>query len=386
MPKKKNDPPKEQPELTEWQKRNIEFLQKKKQQAEEERVLREKLRIEKKAQFQPDLIEKDNNEKSEDGENVKKEKSFKKSFGKLSLKSKRKKEKKPKTKEQRARKQAMPIFLLASLAILISLFLISPFSKQKDITVSGNKNSQTQELIQALQVKQTDYFFTLITYNQHYINNVLKSVPWVKTARLDYQFPTHFNLTVTEHRIIAYTEKNGVYQPILENGKRIDTVQKSALPKNYIIINLDKEKDIQTLISALAKFDKTLAKNIHSISLANSNSTADLLKIEMQDGNLVRVPLSEIEKKLPYYDKIKSKLSEDSIVDMEVGIYTTTEANETETSDSSQTDVSSTTADNSQEQSETQANSSETNQTENTNNQQIEQNQSQTTNQEQAGQ
>ncbi|EFM33787.1 hypothetical protein HMPREF0841_0627 [Streptococcus pyogenes ATCC 10782] len=38
--------------LTEWQKRNIEFLKKKKQQAEEEKKLKEKLLSDKKAQQQ----------------------------------------------------------------------------------------------------------------------------------------------------------------------------------------------------------------------------------------------------------------------------------------------------------------------------------------------
>ena len=50
----------------------------------------------------------------------------------------------------------------------------------------------------------------------------------------------------------------------------------------------------------------------------------------MQDGNLVRVPLSEFDSKFPYYEKIKGKLQETSIVDMEVGIYTTTAAIEEE--------------------------------------------------------
>ena len=46
----------------------------------------------------------------------------------------------------------------------------------------------------------------------------------------------------------------------------------------------------------------------------------------MHDGNVVRVPLSELAKKLPYYLKIKDSLPENSIVDMEVGIYATSES------------------------------------------------------------
>jgi len=41
----------------------------------------------------------------------------------------------------------------------------------------------------------------------------------------------------------------------------------------------------------------------------------------MTDGNKVLVPLSEVAKKLPYYEKIKPQLTERSVVDMEVGIF-----------------------------------------------------------------
>ncbi|MFQ7524821.1 MAG: cell division protein FtsQ, partial [Streptococcus salivarius] len=55
-----------------------------------------------------------------------------------------------------------------------------------------------------------------------------------------------------------------------------------------------------------------------------TKATSDLLTIELYDGNSIRVPLSQLTVKLPYYEKIKSQLSDGSIVDMEVGLYTTT--------------------------------------------------------------
>ena len=84
------------------------------------------------------------------------------------------------------------------------------------------------------------------------------------------------------------------------------------------------------LIKAFSKLDKDLVSQIQIVSSANSSTTADLLLLEMHDGNTVRVPLSEIVEKLPYYTKIKGNLTETSIVDMEVGIYTTTETIESE--------------------------------------------------------
>lgn len=48
MPKKKSDTPeKEEVVLTEWQKRNLEFLKKRKEDEEEQKRINEKLRLDK---------------------------------------------------------------------------------------------------------------------------------------------------------------------------------------------------------------------------------------------------------------------------------------------------------------------------------------------------
>ena len=51
-------------------------------------------------------------------------------------------------------------------------------------------------------------------------------------------------------------------------------------------------------------------------------TTWDLSTLTMTDGNMILVPLSEIDTKLPYYSKNCVRiLSRPSVIDMEVGIY-----------------------------------------------------------------
>ena len=81
---------------------------------------------------------------------------------------------------------------------------------------------------------------------------------------------------------------------------------------------------IEDLVKELHKLDSKIKNNIQIINLTPTKATTDLLTIELYDGNSIRVPLSQLTTKLPYYEKIKSKLSNGCIVDMEVGLYTTT--------------------------------------------------------------
>lgn len=46
----------------------------------------------------------------------------------------------------------------------------------------------------------------------------------------------------------------------------------------------------------------------------------------MKDGHQVRVPLSQMAEKLPYYTSVASHLTEPSVVDMEAGVYAKSKA------------------------------------------------------------
>lgn len=329
--------------LTEWQKRNIEFLKKKEA---EKKKRQEKLRLERtphvKKEDDDDEEEKDSkSEKKADKATTngdadeqeivsKKEKKQKAKQAKKARKEKKKKEKKELTPLQKARRRAYPVFIVAGAVLLISLFLVTPISKQKTVTVSGTSTTTSDAVLTASGIKSSDYFFSLIFNHSAYEKSILKNDKMVKEAKIVYHFPNKFTIKVKEYDIVAYAQTDDGYQPILENGTHLDVVGASELPDTFLTINLSSESDIQKLIKAFSKLDKDLVSQIQIVSSANSSTTADLLLLEMHDGNTVRVPLSEIVEKLPYYTKIKGNLTEASIVDMEVGIYTTTETIESE--------------------------------------------------------
>lgn len=332
MSKKKDQNSNEDVVLTAWQQRNLEFLKKKKEEAAEKERLREKLRIERKAQHVKDDSDKQVTKKSPEikesslspeGDEVQEEAND-------TAKKVKKQTTKAKSPRRKQVKRALPIFILASVILMVSLFLISPWSKQKTITVSGFKNALERDIISDSGIKGSDYIFNLILNHKNYEKAVETSNVWIKKANLTYQFPNRFTLKVNEYSIVAYTQTDQGYQPILENGKRVDTVNASELPEKFVTINLTDENQIQQLIKSFSSLKEDLLHQIQTVSLANSASTPDLLLVTMQDGNLVRVPLSEFDSKFPYYEKIKGKLQETSIVDMEVGIYTTTAAIEEE--------------------------------------------------------
>ena len=297
---KKEQNSQEKQVLTEWQKRNLEFLRKK---------------------------------EIEDSEGIEKENTSVEN--KVSEKKKVKKKKKAKKKKRKKvnRTSNLPIaqqnlaglvIFIAAILIVFSLFFISPWSKQKFLTVSGTKNALAEDVKLASGILDTDYI-THVFFNQGEVaSTVEKTNVWVKKATVTYSFPNQFNIAVKEYPIVAYRQTSNGYVSILESGKTGGTVSTGNLPDKFITLKMDDEKKIEDLVKELNKLDSKIKHNIQIINLTPTKATSDLLTIELYDGNSIRVPLSQLTTKLPYYEKIKSRLSDGSIVDMEVGLYTTT--------------------------------------------------------------
>ncbi|ELY5747300.1 cell division protein FtsQ/DivIB [Streptococcus iniae] len=320
--------------LSEWQKRNIEFLEKKRLQEEEEEKRREKLLLEKKAEFQKEQ-EEVVSEISEEDEQVSTEEiaveetvveeEREQNVEQESLKTlKTKKVKREKSRRELAFIKAIPVLLISLLMLSGSLFMLTPYSKNKVFSTKGNKHTSLTELIDQSKIKDSDYISKVWLSSSKFETAIKNANPWIKDVLISYDFPNRFTFDVKEYNIIAYAQEENGLQPILENGRRVDMVNHSKLPKSYLIINLKDETAIQNLVKDLTKLPKELVKNIKSVSSIDSKVTQDLLLIELHDGNLVRVPQSQLLEKMPYYPKVKGKTEGAVIVDMEVGIYSTT--------------------------------------------------------------
>lgn len=252
---------------------------------------------------------------------------------KKQLKAKAKAEKKEKLLEKRlksrplrvARLKVASIVTVALLIALVSGLIISPYSKAKQFNVTGVEHTDQASVLIATGIKKSDYISSVFLKKETIEKAIETANPWVKKAEISYRFPNIFDIGITENRIIAYAQTESGYHPVLENGVRMPVVSESDLPENFLTVNLTDEKAVQSLVTQLAKLDEKLVSSIQVVNSVANASTKDLLLLETKEGHKIRVPLSQIDVKLPFYSKIADTLTAPSIIDMEVGIYTTNE-------------------------------------------------------------
>ena len=340
-------------ELSEWQKRNQEYLKKK---AEEEAALAEEKEKERQARMaskseesdetedqesesdpkDPESAKEESEEKVEDSEEVKKEVSKEKSKSKKTEKEdKRDKKIEKKLVKKKSAKPKIPVIhilraftiLFPSLLLLIvSAYLLSPYATMKDIRVEGTVQTTDDDIRQASGIQDSDYTINLLLDKAKYEEQI-KSNYWVESAQLVYQFPTKFTIKVKEYDIVAYYISGENHYPILSSGQlETSSVSLVSLPETYLSVLFNDSEQIKTFTSELAQISPELKAAIQKVELAPSKVTSDLIRLTMNDSDEVLVPLSEMSKKLPYYSKIKPQLSEPSVVDMEAGIYSYTVA------------------------------------------------------------
>lgn len=337
-------------ELSEWQKRNQEYLKKK---AEEEAALAEEKEKERQARMasksedsdatedqesesdskDPKSAKDDTEEKVEESEYVKKEVSKEESKSKEPKKEDKKADKKP-VKEKPVKPKIPGIHILRAFTILfpslllliVSAYLLSPYATMKDIRVEGTVHTTADDIRQASGIQDSDYTINLLLDKEKYEKQI-KSNYWVESAQLVYQFPTKFTIKVKEYDIVAYYISGENHYPILSSGQlETSAVSLVSLPETYISVLFNDSEQIKAFVSELSQISPELKAAIQKVELAPSKVTSDLIRLTMNDSDEVLVPLSEMSKKLPYYSKIKPQLSEPSVVDMEAGIYSYTVA------------------------------------------------------------
>ncbi|VJI13944.1 cell division septal protein [Streptococcus pneumoniae] len=340
-------------ELSEWQKRNQEYLKKK---AEEEAALAEEKEKERQARMgeeseksedkqdqeseadheDSESAKEDAKEKAEDSEEVKKEVSKEKSKSTESTEKENQDKKlaKKATKEKPAKAKIPAIHILRALTILfpslllliVSAYLLSPYATMKDIRVEGTVQTTDDDIRQASGIQDSDYTINLLLDKAKYEEQI-KSNYWVESAQLVYQFPIMFTIKVKEYDIVAYYISGENHYPILSSGQlETSSVSLNSLPETYLSVLFNDSEQIKVFVSELAQISPELKAAIQKVELAPSKVTSDLIRLTMNDSDEVLVPLSEMSKKLPYYSKIKPQLSEPSVVDMEAGIYSYTVA------------------------------------------------------------
>ena len=350
--KKNQKTPKEVTKLSEWQRRNQEYQKKKQLEEQEEKEKKAQEEKERQELLNQKTPSEDLNAEEQDTETAEEEKEKEANLAEEEVQETLPDEideddeeekiiyltepseemfeeeelaKKAKKEGQIARRhiyRAIPVLVISTLIAVFSAYLLTPLAKQKIIEFSGNKNADQTLLFEKSQIQDRDYTLTTFLNRDRYLANMKAASPWVKDISMTYAFPTTFKVQVEEHQVFGYYVTEEDHYPILENGEVVETlVAADQLPKTYLAVRFSDRELVRQFVKQLGKIPSSVRDEIESVDLKPSKVTKDLVTLTMKEGTKVLVPVSQIKRKLPYYNQIRKLIEDDSVIDMEAGIY-----------------------------------------------------------------
>ncbi|MDR0300114.1 MAG: FtsQ-type POTRA domain-containing protein [Streptococcaceae bacterium] len=221
-------------------------------------------------------------------------------------------------------RKAWPVLALFLVAFIVSVYSLSPLNRIGSFKVTGNSIVSSGEIATASKLKAQTSIYDIMTHKATIEANVVNASARIESAQIKLSFPNNITIQVREFKAIGYVEQKGKAYNVLANGLKVDesvmTPDKEAA--NSLVLKEFSNSQVKEFVLAYMTFKPSLQALIRSVSLTPSQSTSDFITIQMSDGNQVKVPLSQMEEKLPYYPGVAKQVQAPQTVDMEVGIFT----------------------------------------------------------------
>lgn len=218
-------------------------------------------------------------------------------------------------KKKVKRKLKIKNILICLLGLLLITLLITYIAtlKIKNIYVIGNDILSDKTILE--DTKLINYPSFLMTKTKDIKRNLLKN-PYINDVKItkDYRFKLY--IEIKENKVLAINNENN--NLILENNKIVENIYE--ITDAPVLIN-----DISIVEKEFSKYfaliDKTILTKISQIEYQPNNVDDLRFLLYMNDGNLVYVTLTKIEK-INKYNNIKDQLEDKKgIIYLDSGDY-----------------------------------------------------------------
>ena len=190
--------------------------------------------------------------------------------------------------------------LLGILILIIGTIYYIVTMPIKNINIKGNKIVSDDEILESANLYQYPSF--LLTQRSKLKKDIKKN-PYIKSINISKRLGNRIEITIQEYQPLAINEEDKI---IIETGEYLDnTYNLTDVP---ILINKISSKEIY--INFTKKFsgiNHNILRQISQIEYSPVEVDEDRFLIYMNDGNLVYITLTKIDK-LNKYNKIKATL------------------------------------------------------------------------------
>lgn len=215
-------------------------------------------------------------------------------------------------------------FSIIFLIILIIIFMFSPYVKLKDISVTGIKQINKEELLNSIGINESVKTWTI---DDNELEKEIKNkYNIVKDVHVKSKMLSTLNIEIEEYKIIAKNkDDSGNYEYILSNGDEYT----GNIEDNYNVPILESFQEDLSKKNAVYKNLSELREDvlIQISEIVNNKESDSEITIYMNDGQKIKALSSSFSEKLNYYKQIASFIQDkkNTILNLINGSYLETE-------------------------------------------------------------
>lgn len=240
------------------------------------------------------------------------------SFFKREKKIKEKKVKEKKTKAKRQWKKKVALLVVLLLFLVIILYFIYPVYLVEDINVNQTTFITEEEIIKQSGLATGKNYSRLELYSA---KSAISS-PFIYSVSESYdQASSSVNLKVNEYKPLAIGADDTFYY---SDGKKI----MSSTTKSYPVPELIgfNETNQTLVLEQLQQLDYNVIKEITAIQYLESDSSDQLVVMQMADGNYVEININQIADKMDYYLQMETIIKSENggkpgVIHLNLGDY-----------------------------------------------------------------
>ena len=207
------------------------------------------------------------------------------------------------------------------IAVLGLGYYVSPLANVKSVEVKGANDLVTKEIVSYSGIRPQDKVLDYKFNSKNLDKKLIKKYPEVQDVDIKVKHFNHLIFNVQERSTVAYIKEGNLYRKILPDGK----LGTSLLPWSKI----DQDKPLfigyshkTSLTDYLELFDSLPEDFRDKVKLLSGNTRRkSQIILVMKDNNVIIGDISTIKEKIKYYNNIRSKTKNDSLIDLEIGAF-----------------------------------------------------------------
>ncbi|MFD2044014.1 cell division protein FtsQ/DivIB [Ornithinibacillus salinisoli] len=230
----------------------------------------------------------------------------------------------PKLKQARKKKaNKRLVFYLSIFFFLVSIivYLQSPLSHVKTISVEGNSYFSEQSIIDQSGLAIHTSIWTI---NKEKVIDSLKNNPIIESVQVDRKLPWTVKIQISEHERIGYVEEDNLYSPILSNGTVLtEHGQEIHTGDAPLLVQFTEEKYLHRISKELKELPVSILNLISEVHWSPTSENKNKIMLYMNDGYLVDGTIRDFAEKMKVYPSIVAQIDSDEmgIIHIGVGAY-----------------------------------------------------------------